>query len=139
MRTAAKICLQLNLQPAGTVHDLLLVTDHDNIRDSLLQNMGRRDQSPFVVRQILKTAPGVKLVSGFFIMDVPNCAYGDGGTFLFADCGLNQDPTAEERRVKLQFAVKLKLRILLFCDSRCFYHLVYQCMLCTFSICIMAL
>ncbi len=29
-------------------------------------------------------------------MDVPNCAYGDGGTFLFADCGLNQDPTAEE-------------------------------------------
>lgn len=46
--------------------------------------------------QILKTAPGVKLVSGFFIMDVPNCTYGDNGTFLFADCGLNQDPTAEE-------------------------------------------
>lgn len=46
--------------------------------------------------QILKTAPGVKLVSGFFILDVPNCEYGDNGTFLFADCGLNQDPTAEE-------------------------------------------
>lgn len=46
--------------------------------------------------QILKTAPGVKLVSGFFIMDVPNCEYGDSGTFVFADCGLNQDPTAEE-------------------------------------------
>ena len=46
--------------------------------------------------QILKTAPGVKLVSGFFIMDVPNCEYGENGTFLFADCGLNQDPTAEE-------------------------------------------
>lgn len=46
--------------------------------------------------QILKTAPGVKLVSGFFLMDVPDCEYGDGGTFLFADCGLNQDPTAEE-------------------------------------------
>ena len=46
--------------------------------------------------QILKTAPGTKLVSGFFILDVPNCEYGENGTFLFADCGLNQDPTAEE-------------------------------------------
>ncbi|MBQ9927127.1 MAG: phosphate acetyltransferase [Lachnospiraceae bacterium] len=46
--------------------------------------------------QILKTAPGVKLVSGFFLMCVPDCEFGDGGTFLFADCGLNQDPTAEE-------------------------------------------
>lgn len=46
--------------------------------------------------QILKTAPGVKLVSGFFIMDVPNCELGEAGTFLFADCGLNQDPSAEE-------------------------------------------
>ena len=46
--------------------------------------------------QILRTAPGVDLVSGFFILDVPNCEYGDNGTFLFADCGLNQDPTAEE-------------------------------------------
>lgn len=46
--------------------------------------------------QILKTQPGTKLVSGFFILDVPNCEYGENGTFLFADCGLNQDPTAEE-------------------------------------------
>ena len=46
--------------------------------------------------QILKTAPGVKLISGFFILDVPDCEYGADGTFIFADCGLNQDPTAEE-------------------------------------------
>ena len=46
--------------------------------------------------QILKTAPGTELVSGFFIMDVPDCHYGSNGTFLFADCGLNQDPTAAE-------------------------------------------
>ncbi len=46
--------------------------------------------------QILKTAPGVKLVSGFFLMCVPNCEFGENGTFLFADCGLNQDPTPEE-------------------------------------------
>ena len=46
--------------------------------------------------QILKTAPGVKLVSGFFLMCVPDCEFGHDGTFLFADCGLNQDTTAEE-------------------------------------------
>ena len=46
--------------------------------------------------QILKTAPGTDLVSGFFIIDVPDCEYGANGTFLFADCGLNQDPNASE-------------------------------------------
>lgn len=46
--------------------------------------------------QILKTAPGVKLVSGFFIMDTQFKDLGENGTFIFADCGLNQDPTAEE-------------------------------------------
>lgn len=46
--------------------------------------------------QILKTAPGVKLVSAFFIMDTQFKDMGENGAFLFADCGLNQDPTAEE-------------------------------------------
>ena len=46
--------------------------------------------------QILKTAPGTKLVSAFFIMDVPNCDMGYNGTFLFADCALNQNPNADE-------------------------------------------
>ncbi|MGN1021924.1 MAG: phosphate acetyltransferase [Lachnospiraceae bacterium] len=46
--------------------------------------------------QILRTKPGCKMVSGFFILDVPNCEYGDHGTFIFADAGLNQDPTSEE-------------------------------------------
>lgn len=46
--------------------------------------------------QILKTAPGTKLVSAFFLMVVPNCEYGENGVFVFGDCGLNQNPTAEE-------------------------------------------
>lgn len=29
-------------------------------------------------------------------MNVPNCEYGHNGTFIFGDCGLNQDPTADE-------------------------------------------
>ena len=46
--------------------------------------------------QILKTAPGTKLVSAFFIMVVPNCEYGENGIFVFGDCGLNQNPNPEE-------------------------------------------
>ena len=46
--------------------------------------------------QILKTKAGCKLVSAFFIMDVPNCEFGANGTFIFADSGLNQDPNPEE-------------------------------------------
>lgn len=45
--------------------------------------------------QILKTAPGVKLVSSFFVMVVPNCDYGQDGTFIFSDCGLEVQPDAE--------------------------------------------
>lgn len=46
--------------------------------------------------QILKTAPGVKLVSSFFIMNVPNCELGENGMFLFSDCGLNVNPNEDE-------------------------------------------
>ncbi len=46
--------------------------------------------------QILKTAPDTKLVSAFFLMVVPNCDYGENGTFVFGDCGLNAYPNAEE-------------------------------------------
>ncbi|NLU52659.1 MAG: phosphate acetyltransferase [Clostridiaceae bacterium] len=46
--------------------------------------------------QILKTAPNVKLVSSFFIMVVPDCEYGYKGTFLYSDCGLVENPNAEE-------------------------------------------
>ncbi len=45
--------------------------------------------------QILKTAPGTKLVSAFFVMVVPNCEYGENGVFVFSDCGLNENPDAE--------------------------------------------
>ncbi len=44
--------------------------------------------------QIIKTKPGVELVSAFFLMVVPNCEYGANGTFVFADAGLEQNPDA---------------------------------------------
>ena len=45
--------------------------------------------------QIIKTKPGTELVSAFFLMTVPNCEYGHNGTFIFADSGLEQNPTPE--------------------------------------------
>lgn len=46
--------------------------------------------------QILKTKPGTKLVSSFFVMVVPDCDMGENGTFIFSDCGLEQNPDAEK-------------------------------------------
>lgn len=45
--------------------------------------------------QILKTAKDTKLVSAFFVMVVPDCDYGENGTFIFADAGLNENPGEE--------------------------------------------
>ena len=46
--------------------------------------------------QIIKTSPGTKIVSSFFIMDVPNREYGENGIMFFADSAVNPNPTSEE-------------------------------------------
>lgn len=46
--------------------------------------------------QILKTKPGTKLVSSFFVMVVPDCDLGANGTFIFSDAGLCQNPNSDE-------------------------------------------
>lgn len=59
---------------------------------------GARHATADVLRpclQILKTAPGVKYVSSFFVMVVPNCDLGENGTFVFSDCGLEIQPDAD--------------------------------------------
>lgn len=46
--------------------------------------------------QIVKSARDAKLVSTFFIMDIPECEYGEQGVLLFSDCALNENPDAEQ-------------------------------------------
>ncbi len=46
--------------------------------------------------QLIKAKPGSRLVSAFFIMSVPDCEMGYHGTFLFGDCGLEQNPEPEK-------------------------------------------
>jgi len=46
--------------------------------------------------QIIKTAPGIGVVSSAFMMIVPDCEYGSNGIFLFADCAINPNPDAKQ-------------------------------------------
>ncbi len=86
---------ELTLDP---VHfGMLMLKDEDTKADGLVS--GAIHSTADTLRpalQILKTSPDTKLVSAFFVMVVPDCEYGENGTFIFGDCGLNSNPTSEE-------------------------------------------
>ena len=46
--------------------------------------------------QIIKTKPGIRIVSSSFLMTCPNPELGDEGLLIYADCIVNPCPTAEE-------------------------------------------
>ena len=86
---------ELTLDPV--YFGMLMLKDEESEADGLVS--GAVHSTADTLRpalQILKTAPNTKLVSAFFVMAVPNCEYGENGTFIFGDAGLNANPTAEE-------------------------------------------
>ena len=46
--------------------------------------------------QTVKTKPGIKTVSGAFVMLLPNQTYGDNGVFIFGDCAVNPNPDSQQ-------------------------------------------
>ena len=75
---------------------MLMVKDESENADGLVS--GAIHSTSDTLRpalQILKTAPNTKLVSAFFVMVVPDCEYGENGTFIFADSGLNENPDSD--------------------------------------------
>lgn len=78
-------------------YGMLMLKDEKSEADGLVSGAAHSTSDTLrPALQILKTAPGTKLVSGFFIMLVPDCKYGEEGIFVFGDCALNENPDAED-------------------------------------------
>jgi phosphate acetyltransferase len=67
--------------------------------------------------RVIGPGAGVRTVSSFFVMTVDDERMGEAGSFIFADCGLVVDPTADQLAdIAIQSAASA--RLLLGCEPR---------------------
>ena len=96
------------LEESGAMQPVLLDGEDDAIsRGATMLNSGEADvmvagidhPTKDVLRAGLKIvglAPDVRYASSFFVMDIPQFQGGEQGLLLFADCGMNIQPNAEQ-------------------------------------------
>ena len=76
---------------------MLMVKDEETKADGLVS--GAAHSTADTLRpalQILKTAPDTKLVSAYIQMVEPECEYGEKGTIIIGDAGLNENPNPDQ-------------------------------------------
>lgn len=69
----------------------------DDVADGFVA--GANHTTPDVIRAALRCLTldrEIGVVSGAFLMEVPNCPYGEEGVFIFSDCGVNPQPNARQ-------------------------------------------
>jgi len=76
---------------------------------------GASHTTPDVVRASMRCLgidSRITIISSCFIMDVPDCPYGDQGTFVFADCGVIPEPNARQLSCIAFSAAELAKKVL---------------------------
>ena len=76
---------------------------------------GARSATSAVLRAVLtivRTAPGTRVASSCFVMEIPNRALGADGCFIFSDCAIIPDPD-EEQLAHIALAAATSCRVLL--------------------------
>ena len=74
------------------IHFGTMMLHHDHVDGFLAGAAHATGDTIRPALQIIKPAPGVRAISSFFIMVVPNCSYGDNGVILMGDCAINPAP-----------------------------------------------
>lgn len=76
---------------------------------------GASHTTPNVIRAAIRCLgidEHITIISSCFIMAVPNCPYGEEGTFIFADCGVIPEPNSRQLACIALSAAELGIKVL---------------------------